>query len=52
MHRGNFEVRGNFIQKKVTDLFVFFKPKIDYSQIYSKKDQIIFIEKNANNKSP
>ena len=52
MKHKNFEIRGNFIQKKITDLFVFYKPKFDYKQIYDKKDQIIFIEKEKNNLSP
>lgn len=52
MQKKNFELRGNFIQKKVTDFFIFYKPNFDYKQINDKKDQIIFIEKEADNESP
>ena len=52
MENGIFEIRGNFIQRKVSDLFIFYKPKFDYKQIYGKKDQLIFIEKEENVQSP
>ena len=37
---------------KITDFFIFYKPNFDYKQINDKKDQIIFIEKEADNESP
>ena len=52
MENGIFELRGNFIQRTVSDFFIFYKPKFDYKQIYGKKDQLIFIEKEENNPSP
>lgn len=44
------EIRGNFFQKKITDLFVFWSPNFDYKQIFDRKDRLIFIEKEPNNK--
>ena len=46
------EIRGNFFQKKITDIFVFWSPKFDYKQIYDRKDRLIFIEKEPNNQNP
>ena len=46
------EIRGNFFQKKITDIFVFWSPKFDYKQIYDRKDRLIFIEKEPNNQKP
>lgn len=48
----NFEIRGNFLQKKITEHFIFYKPKFDYKEVYAKKEQIIFIPKEVNNSSP
>ena len=48
MENGIFEIRGNYIQRKVSDIFIFYKPNFDYKQIYGKKDQLIFIEKEEN----
>lgn len=52
MENKNFELRGNYFQKKVIGFFISYKPYFDNKQIYAKKDQIIFIEKEANNASP
>ena len=52
MEDGIFELRGNFIQRKISEFFIFYKPQFDYKQIYGKKDQLIFIEKEDNNPSP
>ena len=52
MENGIFEEKGNFIQRKVSEFFIFYKPHFDYKQIYGKKDQLIFIEKEDNNSSP
>ena len=47
------EARGNFIQKKITDLIVLCNPKIEkknYKDIISNfRDKLIFIQKNKNN---
>lgn len=49
MEKGIFELRGNFIQRKITDFFVFYKPKFEFNQIYTKKDKLIFIPKDNKN---
>ena len=46
------ETRGNFLQKKITDIFIFCSPTFDYKQIYERKDRLIFIEKEPNNQEP
>ena len=51
MNNANKEIRGNFLQKKITDYFIFCKPKFDYNKIYEQKDQLIFIQKEMNNTS-
>lgn len=52
MDKRNYERRGNFFQKKITDVFIFCQPKFNYKQLYGKNDQIIYIEKESNNSSP
>ena len=51
MKTENYEKRGNFFQKKITDIFIFCQPKFNYKQLYGKHDQIIYIEKESNNES-
>ena len=44
------EIRGNILQKKITDCFIFYKPNFnDYKQVFDRKDQLIYIEKKINN---
>lgn len=52
MNNEYYEIRGNYIQKKVTDFFIFYMPKFNYKDFYDKKDKIIFIEKEPNNPLP
>ena len=47
----NIEQRGNYIQKIITDNIIFCKPRFDYKEFYEKKEKIIFIEREPNNKS-
>lgn len=48
----NLEERGNFIQKPISNLFIFCSPKFDYKTIYERKNKLIFIEKESNNQNP
>ena len=52
MKTENYEKRGNFFQKKITNIVIFCPPKFKYKQLYGKHDQIIYIEKEGNNSSP
>ena len=48
----NTEQRGNFIQKPISNFFIFCRPKFDYKSIYERKNKLIFIEKERNKQNP